>query len=129
MCAATVQADAIECPECGEPFSAEAIADAPEKASKSTKMLFWGGLLLIIIGGPGVALGSWLHDFLKISIANYDNFESFGWANQLVSIVGMIILVIGIILLIVSLSKMEKEYSEDIEPSEKTDKKKRKQGG
>jgi len=121
MCGTDVSKDAIECPICGEPFSPEAILESEksmEKANKGSKLLFWLGLILVIIGGPGVALGSWLHDFLNISIAGYDNFESFGWANRLVSIVGIIILVVGIVFLILSLSKMEKEVLEDIEVKE-----------
>lgn len=70
-----------------------------------------------MIGGPGVALGSWLHDLLRIAVGG-DNFDSFGWLNRLVSIVGIIILVIGIILLILSLPKVRKTEPEDKEISE-----------
>ena len=67
--------------------------------------MFISGVILVLLGGPCVALGSWLHDLLRITIANYDNFDSFGWANKLVSTVGIIILVIGILLLILSLPR------------------------
>lgn len=106
MCGESVPADAIECPNCEEPFSPEAFEVVASKEEKSSKWLFWTGIILVLVGGPGVALGSWLHDLLQIPISDYDNFDSFGWANQLVSSVGIIILVIGIILLILSLPKL-----------------------
>lgn len=113
MCGTKVPEDAEECPKCGEPFTAEALASATGKREKGSRTLFWTGVVLTMIGGPGVALGSYLHDVLRVSIAGYDNFESFGWANQLVSTVGIIILVVGIILLILSLPKLNKEEADD----------------
>ncbi len=109
MCGEPVPANAIECPNCEEPFSPEAFGAKASDKEKSSKRLFWLGLILVLVGGPGIALGSWLHDVLYISIANYDNFLSFGWVNQMVSAVGIIILVIGIILLILSLPKIQSE--------------------
>ena len=109
MCGEPVPANAIECPNCEEPFSPEAFGAKTSDKEKSSKRLFWLGLILVLVGGPGIALGSWLHDVLYISIANYDNFLSFGWVNQMVSAVGIIILVIGIILLILSLPKIQSE--------------------
>ena len=119
MCGEPVPADAIECPNCGEPFSPEAFEVKAQKEEKGSKRLFWLGLILVLVGGPGIALGSWLHDLLNISIANYDNFASFGWANKLVSSVGIIILVVGIILLILSLPKIQAEDEKEL-PKEET---------
>jgi uncharacterized membrane protein YcjF (UPF0283 family) len=118
MCGTNVPDGVDECPKCGEPFTPEALNAAVEKEEKGSKWLFLTGLILVLIGGPGVALGSWLHDLLRITIAGYDNFESFGWANRLVSVVGIIILVVGIILLILSLPKLRKANPEDEEISE-----------
>jgi hypothetical protein len=109
MCGSNVPDDAEECPKCGEPFTAEALASTTEKAERGSKGLFIAGVILCLLGGPGVALGSYIHDVLGISIAGYDNFESFGWANQLVSTVGIIILVVGIILLILSLPRIQRD--------------------
>ena len=113
MCGEPVPPDAIECPNCEEPFSPEAFKDGLDEEEKGSKWLFWSGVILVIVGGPGVALGSWLHDWLKIPIADYTNFDSFGWANKLVSSVGIIILVIGIIVLILSLPKIRPEDEEE----------------
>jgi hypothetical protein len=120
MCGASVPEEAIECLNCGEPFSPEAFESRETEEEKKSKWLFWFGLTLALIGGPGVALGSYLHDLLQIPIADYDNFDSFGWANQLVAVVGIVILVIGIILLILSLpsikSKKVKRDEESTNP-------------
>ena len=113
MCGESVPANAIECPNCEEPFSPEAFENKASDEEKGSKRLFWLGLILVLVGGPGIALGSWLHDLLNISIANYDNFASFGWANRLVSSVGIIILVVGIILLILSLPKLRSDDEEE----------------
>ncbi len=118
MCGAKVPESADECPKCGEPFTPEAFSKVIGKEERGSKWLFIAGVVLVLIGGPGVALGSWLHDLLSISIAGYDNFESFGWANRLVSIVGIIILVVGIILLILSLPRLRKTDEEDEEETD-----------
>jgi uncharacterized membrane protein YcjF (UPF0283 family) len=118
MCGTDVPNEVDECPKCGEPFTPEALTAAVDKEEKGSKLLFITGIILVLIGGPGVALGSWLHDILRITIAGYDNFDSFGWANRLVAVVGIIILVVGIILLILSLPKLRKTDPEDEEISE-----------
>lgn len=115
MCGTTVPEGEDECPKCGEPFTPEALNAAVKKEMKGSKWLFLTGLILVLIGGPGVALGSWLHDLLRVTVAGYDNFDSFGWANRLVSVVGIIILVVGIILLILSLPKPIKSDPESEE--------------
>jgi uncharacterized membrane protein YcjF (UPF0283 family) len=124
MCGAEVRQDAIECKACGEPFSPEAFKKRKtgDVKRKRSRWLFYIGAILILIGGPGVAFGSYLHDLLKIPIADYDNFESFGWVNVLVATVGIIILVIGIILLILSLPKLKAEDSKKTEEVEVPDK-------
>jgi len=115
MCGTIVPDGVDECPKCGEPFTPEALNAGLTKEEKGSKWLFVAGVILVLIGGPGIALGSWLHDILRVTIAGYDNFESFGWANRLVSSVGIIILVAGIILLILSLPKSRKSDPEDEE--------------
>ncbi len=119
MCGADLSIDAIECPECGEPFSPDAFQIDPdaEKKKKGNKKLFLLGVILVLIGGPGVSFGSWLHDLLKIPFpSGYDAWETFGWVNKTVATVGIVILVIGIILLILSISRERPEdFVEDQE--------------
>jgi len=108
-CSAVVPLDATECPRCGELFAEEAfeVEAAPDTAEKTAglreKFLFYTGIVLILLGGPGVALGSWLHDVLRIPYANYNAFDVFGPVNRLVAALGLIILIVGIVFLILSL--------------------------
>ena len=116
MCGEPVSADAIECPNCEEPFSPEAFEAKEPNKEKSSKRLFWLGLILVLVGGPGVALGSWLHDLLEIPVGG-NAFSIFGQLNQMVSLVGIIILVVGIILLILSLPKLHPDDDDEEETS------------
>ena len=119
MCGAAVPNEAIECPNCGEPFSPEAFEPKETEEEKKSKWLFWAGVILVLVGGPGVAFGSYLHDLLQVPIADYDNFDSWGWANQLVAVVGIVILVIGIILLILSLPSLKSNKKKKGKKSDK----------
>jgi predicted nucleic acid-binding Zn ribbon protein len=114
MCGAPVPDNAVECPSCEEPFSQEAFEKKDEDVKRS-KLMFFVGVLLVLIGGPGFAGGSYLHDLLRIPIGSYDAFEVFGWVNQLVAAVGIIILVIGIIFLLLSLPRLSKKSEEEVE--------------
>src|SRR5438445_13448952 len=86
-CKAVVALDATECQQCGELFDQAVATDSPvgadargvdRSASEDSaeepetgfreKFLFYTGIFLILLGGPGIALGSWLHDVLQISV-------------------------------------------------------------
>jgi hypothetical protein len=122
-CKSVVPIDAPECPQCGELFETEASAGKPvsaasadvaedsadedERAEGKTgfreKFLFYAGIFLILLGGPGIALGSWLHDELRISVGEFTAFDAFGPWNRLVTAIGLIVLIVGIVCLILSL--------------------------
>ena len=121
-CKAVVPIDAPECPQCGELFETEGAAaesstappaiaadsanddEAPdEKTGFREKFLFYAGIFLILLGGPGIALGSWLHDELRISVGEFTAFDAFGPWNRLVTAIGLIVLIVGIVCLILSL--------------------------
>lgn len=110
-CGSVVPLEAPECPKCGELFSEEAIEVQAEPEEETTervagfreKLLFYVGIVLIVLGGPGIALGSWLHDVLRIPYENYNAFDVFGPMNRLVSALGLIVLLVGIVLLILAL--------------------------
>lgn len=134
-CKAIVPMDATECPQCGELFEQDVAApesqdDARLRADGKTeddeadepkarfreKFLFYTGIFLILLGGPGIALGSWLHDILRIGVGEYTAFDAFGQFNRLVTAVGLIVLIVGIVFLILSLrfsrpSDVEKDLS------------------
>ena len=132
-CKAIVALDATECPQCGELFDQEVSTEAPgvgnvRESARSTdedssderktgfreKFLFYTGIFLILLGGPGIALGSWLHDVMQISVGEFRAFDVFGPWNRLVTAIGLIVLIVGIVFLILSLrlsrpSEVEKE--------------------
>jgi hypothetical protein len=132
-CKAIVALDATECPQCGELFDEEVVPDAPsasrtkgadESADEESaeepktgfreKFLFYTGIFLILLGGPGIALGSWLHDVLQIGVGEFRAFDVFGPWNRLVTAIGLIVLIVGIVFLILSLrfsrpSEVEKD--------------------
>jgi hypothetical protein len=105
-CGASVDKEATECPKCGEIFESSALqvdAKAPTKgAGRRERLLFYAGVLLVLAGGPGIAVGSWLHDILRIPIGGLA-FDAFGWVNRLVAAIGLVILIVGIVLLILSM--------------------------
>ena len=122
-CKAIVPIEAMECPQCGELFEQEVAADAPVDARPAAaseesegdedlektktgfreKFLFYTGIFLILLGGPVIALGSWLHDELRIGLAEFNAFDVFGPWNRLVTAIGLIVLIVGIVFLILSL--------------------------
>lgn len=114
ICHSEVSVDATECPTCGEafePIEVEAAAPTPAEPAETKertpgfreKFLYYAGIALILLGGPGFALGSWLHDVLRISFLNYTAFDAFGPVNRLVLALGLIVMIIGIVFLILSL--------------------------
>jgi len=114
-CGAAVPLDAKECASCGEIF-AEELLQAPEeeaKPSRVEKYLFFGGLILVLLGGPGIALGSWLHDVLQIPIVG-EAYSVFGWLNRLFAAAGLVVLLVGIVLLILSLRLVRPAFDYDV---------------
>jgi len=106
-CGATVDADATECPKCGEIFEVSALqvgAKKPrsKKAGRRGRFLFYAGVLLVLAGGPGFAVGSWLHDYLRIPIGG-NAFDAFGWLNRAVAATGLVVLIVGIVLVVLSM--------------------------
>jgi hypothetical protein len=66
------------------------------------RILFYAGLALIMVGGPGLAFGSWIHDSFNVPIVG-ESYHAFGWINTMFATVGIVMMVIGIILLALSL--------------------------
>ncbi len=108
-CHAEVSLEAAECPRCGEQFLEEVVdatgsgEETRRKPGFREKLLFYAGIALILLGGPGIALGSWLHDVLRISVGNYLAFDAFGEVNRLVVAVGLVVMIVGVVLFILSL--------------------------
>ncbi|UCD93011.1 MAG: hypothetical protein JSV43_03630 [Methanobacteriota archaeon] len=66
------------------------------------RLLFFISLALIVVGGLGLALGSWLHDILHVPVVG-TAYQAFGHINVLYATVGLIMFFIGLFLLFVSL--------------------------
>jgi len=65
-------------------------------------MLFYVGLVLFLLGGPGLAVGSFAHDSLRVPVGG-TAYTAFGWLNTAVLAVGAILLVVGIAFVILGL--------------------------
>ena len=131
-CGSVVPAEAAECPKCGEPFEPalvdlQGLADLKPEASDSQgfrgRILFYVGLAMVLLGGPGIALGSWLHDLLRIPIGG-DAYSVFGSYNRTVSAVGLVVLVVGIVLIILAL-RLSRPGAEDYDVGARREKKAR----
>ncbi len=107
ICGAAVPGDATECPQCGEAFEpwedpTQPIVSPGKVPRPRDQLLHNAGIALILLGGPGIALGSWVHDVLRISFLNYNSFDVFGPMNRMVLAVGLIVTIAGVALLILS---------------------------
>ena len=130
VCRAIIPFEATRCPSCGESFPEGAVAldderddstasEAPHPpalhaAGRRQKLLLYLGLFLMLAGGPGIAIFSWLHDVLHISVMNYDSFTVFGPMNRLVVAVGITVTIVGISLFILAL-RFARPTAEELE--------------
>jgi len=69
---------------------------------KRDRFLFYIGLILFLLGGPGLAVGTYAHDVMRVPVGG-NAFDAFGWVNQTVLGVGVVALLIGIVFLILGL--------------------------
>jgi uncharacterized membrane protein YidH (DUF202 family) len=114
-----VALDAAECPNCGEIFEAEALVAGTGEGAHREKFLFYVGVLLVILGGPGIALGSYLHDVLRIPVGG-QAYDAFGYVNRFVTAIGLVVLIVGIVLLILSLRLASPEEGDWLEAGQGT---------
>jgi hypothetical protein len=66
------------------------------------RILFYAGLVLLLLGLPGMILSSWLHEIMRFPIIG-EIYDEWGWINQLTMIVGLFMAFVGGILLALSL--------------------------
>ncbi len=69
---------------------------------KRDRILFYCGLVLLLAGLPGLVLGSWFHDSMRVPVVG-DAYDSWGWINQTFALLGIFIAVVGALLLAFSL--------------------------
>ena len=73
-----------------------------ESRLRRDRILFYAGLVLLLAGLPGLALGSLFHDMFRVELVG-SAFDAWGWINQLFAYLGVFLGVVGIALLAVSL--------------------------
>jgi len=73
-----------------------------ESRLRRDRYLYYSGLVLLLVGIPGLLFGSWFHDIFRVYMIG-EAFDAFGWINQMFALLGLILGILGIILLIISL--------------------------
>ncbi len=95
--------DLVSCGDCGNVY----IRKEYGGAEQSWKWKFWVGLVFIIVGDIGVALGSYVHNVVQWSPLG-NMYLGYGWMDQLVGIVGIVLFIVGLVLFALSF-KRERE--------------------
>ncbi len=85
--------DLVSCGDCGNVY----IRKEYGGAEQSWKWKFWVGLIFIVVGDIGVALGSYVHNVVQWSPLG-NMYLGYGWMDQLVGIVGIVLFVVGLVL-------------------------------
>ena len=66
------------------------------------RILFYAGLVLFLLGLPGLILSSWLHEVLRFPLVG-TAYDAWGWINQITFIAGLFMAFAGGLLLALSL--------------------------
>jgi hypothetical protein len=66
------------------------------------RILFYSGLVLLLLGLPGLILSSWAHDIARMPLVG-EAYDAWGWINQTFALLGLFLAVFGGIFLAVSL--------------------------
>jgi len=66
------------------------------------RIMYYTGLVLLLLGGPGLLLGTFAHDLLRVPILG-TQYEGFGWLNLIALASGLVLLLIGSALLALGL--------------------------
>lgn len=83
----------VSCSACGNVY----VRDEFEPPAQSWKWKFWIGLIFILIGNVGVALGSYVHNVARWSPLGA-MYLGYGWIDQIVGIIGIVLFILGLIL-------------------------------
>ena len=69
---------------------------------KRDRFLFYVGLVLFLVGGPGLVVGTFAHDSLRVPVGG-GAYDAFGWVNQTALGIGIVLLLVGIMFLFLAL--------------------------
>lgn len=75
------------------------------QSERLEKVTMYLGLLLTTMGGPGIVLISYIHDWFRLPLPGpeYDAYAAFGPVNFFVAVIGLVVLTMGIFFLVASL--------------------------
>ena len=93
---------------------------AERKADSRSRILFWIGIGLFLLGGPLLALFSLVHNYVGYppQWQGSSVWEGYGPIDQMFGSIGLLIMAIGIIFLILSLRRKEgKPKDESFDPT------------
>jgi hypothetical protein len=85
--------DLVSCEDCGNVY----VHKDFEPEGQNWKWKFWVGLVFILVGNIGIALGSYIHNVLKWSPFG-KMYLGYGWFDQTVGAIGIILFVLGLFL-------------------------------
>lgn len=85
--------DLVSCVGCGNVYVREPFTPAEQ----NWKWKFWVGLIFILVGNVGVALGSYIHNVLRWSPLGA-MYLGYGWFDQLVGAIGIVLFILGLLL-------------------------------
>jgi uncharacterized membrane protein len=66
------------------------------------RILFYAGILLLLLGGVGFLVGTLAHDTVRVPLVG-TAYDAFGWVNQTFLALGIVFLVVGVVLLLLAL--------------------------
>jgi hypothetical protein len=85
--------DLVSCGDCGNVY----VHKDFEPEGQNWKWKFWVGLIFILVGNVGVALGSYIHNVFKWSPLG-KMYLGYGWFDQTVGAIGIILFILGLLL-------------------------------
>jgi hypothetical protein len=86
--------DLVSCDDCGNVYIRKEYVGP---CKQNWKLKFWVGLIFIIVGDIGVALGSYVHNIYRWSPLG-DLYLGYGWMDQAFGVVGIVLFIVGLIL-------------------------------
>jgi RNA polymerase subunit RPABC4/transcription elongation factor Spt4 len=86
--------DLVSCDDCGNVYIKKEYVGV---CKQNWKFKFWVGLIFIIVGDIGIALGSYVHNVFRWSPLG-DLYLGYGWMDQLTGILGVVLFIVGLIL-------------------------------
>lgn len=75
--------------------------EVDESRLRRDRVLFYAGLVMLLVGLPGLALGSSFHDIFRLNLVG-QAYSEWGWINQTSLYLGIAVSVVGAVLLAIS---------------------------